>query len=103
MAKLVRDLISDIIRKNGKKPITHIADESEYWDKLRLKIREEINEFLEAKTDDEIKEELADVLEVINAICEFKKIDKKELEFFRVKKSQERGGFSKKVILEKVE
>ena len=103
MAKLVRDRIPEIIEKNGKKPVTHIADEIEYWDKLKLKLQEEVEEVLEDGTNDEVKEELADVLEVINAICEFKKVDKNELESLRIKKAKERGGFSNKIILEKVE
>ena len=103
MAKLVRDRIPEIIEKAGKKPVTHIADDHEYWDKLKLKLQEEVDEVLEDGTEDEVKEELADVLEVINAICEFKKVDKKELESLRAKKAEDRGGFSQKIILDKVE
>ena len=103
MAKLVRDRIPEIIEQAGKKPVTHIADDNEYWDKLKLKLQEEVEEVLEDGTDDEVKEELADVLEVITAICEFKNVDKKDLESLRVKKAEERGGFSNKIILDKVE
>jgi len=103
MAKLVRDRIPEIIEKSGRKPVTHVADDNEYWDKLKLKLQEEVDEVLEDGTDDEVKEELADVLEVINAICKFKKVDKEELELLRVKKVEERGGFEDKIILDGVE
>jgi len=103
MAKLVRDRIPEIIEKNGKKPVTHIANDNEYWDKLKLKLQEEVDEVLEDGTEDEVKEELADVLEVIKAICEFRKVNKKELESLREKKAKERGGFKDKIILDKVE
>jgi predicted house-cleaning noncanonical NTP pyrophosphatase (MazG superfamily) len=45
---------------------------------------------------------LADILEIIYAICDFKKISKKELEKLRKKKIKERGSFKKRIILEKV-
>ena len=102
MPKLVRDKIPEIIEKASKKPITHIADESEYWDKLKLKLQEEVDEVLEADSPEEVKEELADILEVINAICDFKNIDKKDLESLRIKKAEERGGFKDKIILDDV-
>ena len=97
--KLIRDKIPDIIRKEGKIPLTHVADEKEYWEKLKEKLKEETDEFLENSNE----EELADILDVINAICGFKKIDKENLELIREKKIKERGGFKNKIILDKVE
>ena len=48
-------------------------------------------------------EELADILEVINAIINFQGYDKARLEQVRQKKYQGRGGFEKRIILEWVE
>ncbi len=94
--KLVRDLIPEIIKQDNKIPITHIANNQEYWKKLKTKLQEEVDEYL----DSEDKKELADILEVINAICDFKKINKAKLESIRQQKTQKRGGFKKKIILE---
>ena len=94
--KLIRDKIPEIIKKDGKTPITHIADREEYWEKLRLKLKEETEEFLQKST----KEELPDILEVIYAICDFLDFDKKDLEALREKKAKERGSFNKRVILD---
>ena len=94
--KLVRDKIPEIIKKKGKIPITHTADDDEYWEKLKEKLNEEIDEFFR----DGNEEELADILEVIYGICEFKKIDKENLENLRKMKARKRGGFSKKIILD---
>ena len=43
---------------------------------------------------------MADILEVIEAICDFKGFDRKELETVREKKVRERGWFKKRIILE---
>ena len=94
--KLVRDKIPEIIKKKGEVPITHIASDDEYWKKLKEKLQEEINEFMK----DGNAEELADILEVVYAICDYKKIDKKELELLRKKKTKERGGFKERIILD---
>ena len=97
--KLVRDKIPDIITNTWKIPTIHIADRDEYWLKLKEKLQEEVAEFLE---DTNIEEELADVLEVIYAICECKNISKTQLETLRQKKKEERGGFQGRIILEEV-
>ena len=97
--KLVRDKIPEIIEEKGNKPVSHIADDNEYWESLKNKLKEEVDEFAADSTE----EELADILEVINAICEFKGIDKLKLEEIRKKKASERGAFKDKVILDRVE
>ncbi|MDA2936226.1 nucleoside triphosphate pyrophosphohydrolase [Patescibacteria group bacterium AH-259-L05] len=94
--KLVRDKIPEIIKNKGVAPITHIADDEEYWQKLKEKFQEEVDEFLK----DGNEEELADILEVIYAICDFKNFDKEKLELLRKKKAEGRGGFRNKVILD---
>ena len=94
--KLVRDKIPEIIKRKGVVLITHIADDNEYWQKLKEKLQEEVNEFLKENNE----EELADILEVIYAICDFKNFDKEKLELLRKKKVEERGGFKDKIILD---
>ena len=94
--KLVRDKIPEYIISKGGKPIFHIADDIEYWQKLKEKLQEEVKEFAEAES----IEEMADVLEIVDAILDFKKFDKKELEEVKNKKAEERGKFKNKVVLE---
>ncbi|AEK19744.1 nucleoside triphosphate pyrophosphohydrolase [Methanococcus maripaludis] len=97
--KLVRDKIPDIIFEEGKISLIHTADEEEFKIKLNEKLIEEATEFSENPS----IEELADIFEVINAICEFYGFDLKEIEEERIKKLNERGGFSERVILDIVE
>lgn len=94
--KLVRDKIPEYIKSKGGIPIIHTANDKEYWEKLKEKLQEEIKEFFENET---IKE-MADIQEVIDAICHHKKFTGKKIEAVRKKKAKERGAFKKKIILE---
>ena len=97
--KLVRDKIVEIIKNNGETPAYRTLSSKEYLEELHKKLFEEANEFIEQ--DD--KEELADVLEVLYAIAKVKKIDLDEVEKIRLEKRQKRGGFDKKLFLETVD
>lgn len=97
--KLVRDKIPEIIKESGHKPSTHTAVDAEYKVKLNEKLKEEVEEYLES----EKNEELADILEIIYAICQLKDLDKRELEEMRKRKAGERGRFDRRIILECVE
>ena len=94
--KLIRDKIPEIIKSKGAVPITHVASDEEYQQKLKAKLQEEVNEFLE----DSDEEELADILEVIYALCDLYKIDKEKLEQLRKDKAKKRGGFKNRIILD---
>ncbi len=93
--KLVRDSIPEIIAAQGEKPIIRVMDDKEYIISLEKKLDEEVAEYHESK---EI-EELADVLEVIYALCEAKGHSVDELMMVYEKKHIERGGFSKRILL----
>ena len=63
--KLIRDKIPEIIQADGKTCITRILSDEEYVDALEKKLNEEVAEY---QTDKNL-EELADILEVLQAIC----------------------------------
>jgi len=69
--KLVRDFYPEIIIKKWEIPIFHIADDDEYYKRLKDKIEEELEEVFNAKKN-EIAEELGDLKEVIISIAKFK-------------------------------
>lgn len=97
--KLVRDKIPEIIEADGKTCKTKILSDEEYIAALETKLNEEVAEYQADKN----LEEIADVLEVLQAICVARGYSLDELEAMRAKKSEERGGFSDKIFLEYVE
>lgn len=94
--KLVRDKIPEIIKNRSDTPITHIAGEEEYWQKLKEKLLEEVNEFIEAENE----EELADIYEVIEAIIESKNFSQENILQIQKDKAEKRGKFKKRIILD---
>lgn len=97
--KLVRDRIPEIIEVNDERPVTHVAEDAEYERRLRDKLLEEAAEFEESGD----PEELADVLEVIDAMLAVTDTTRADLEELREEKRETRGGFDERIVLECVE
>ena len=97
--KLVRDKIPEIIENDGRKAKVRILSDEEYIAELDKKLNEEVNEY---QTDKSL-EEMADVLEVLHAICKARGYKVEELEKKRSEKHADRGGFDKKLYLMHVE
>ena len=97
--KLVRDLIPDIIKKEGKPYQTRILSDTAYQQELIKKLQEEVTEF----TQEPNLEELADILEVLHALVESLGSDMTTVEDIRRQKVVERGGFEKRILLEWVD
>ena len=100
--KLVRDNIPEIILKDNCNPIIKILNDEDYKKELEKKLFEEYNEVLGTTTTKERIEELADMLEIIQAlaILENKTLD--DVNQVAKQKRLIRGGFEKKIFLEKV-
>ena len=97
--KLVRDKIPEIIEDDGKTCKTRILSDEEYIAALEAKLNEEVAEYQADKN----LEEMADVLEVLQAICIARGYSLNDLEEMKAKKANERGGFKKKMFLKYVE
>ena len=96
LPKLVRDKIPEIIEENTEEPKIREVEGLELERFLREKVLEEAEEFSE---DGEV-EELADLLEVIDAYIENEGLDTEELDRLREKKNEERGSFNEGFVLE---
>ncbi|MBI4979968.1 nucleoside triphosphate pyrophosphohydrolase [Candidatus Woesearchaeota archaeon] len=96
--KLVRDSIPEIITRDGKVAITYVANDEEYFTRLKQKLEEEVKEFQQSGS----AEELADVMEVVYALGDYLGVPKERLEDIRNKKCEERGGFKGRIVLVEV-
>ncbi len=97
--KLVRDRIPELIQRDGKKAITHIAETNEYISFLLAKLIEESTELQEAEDFDHQKEEIADVREVLAALLNALEISEEDIAGVQASKADERGGFTGRIIL----
>ena len=93
--KLVRDKIPEMIREQGETPVFRILEQEEYLKELDRKLDEEIREYQEDKS----LEELADVFEVMLAICKAGGYSEQELRDVYEKKHAKRGGFEERIYL----
>lgn len=91
--KLVRNKIPEILDTRGVAYEKRIASPEEYKQELIKKLTEETGEFAQAGD----PEELADVLEVVEALRALPEY--RDVEALRLKKLRERGGFDEKIIL----
>lgn len=93
--KLVRDRIPEIIKADGKTPVTRVLDDKEYLKELIRKLQEECDEF---KADQNVGE-LADLQEVILALADALGIPHAQLAEVYGEKARQRGAFKKKIFL----
>ena len=97
--KLVRDYIPEIIEEDGKWCLARtVHGIDEHMVMLKEKIVEEAQEFIE----NPCYEEAADMLEVVKAFCHLSGLEFECVESEAQRKQEERGGFYRGVILQKV-
>lgn len=101
--KLVRNNIPMTIEESGKEVKYHRMTKGEYQEQLRLKLIEEVNEFVIAPTKKEMVNEMADILTVLEAIQTEFKIDSFEVSMEKIFKDRVNGTFTQKYCLESVE
>lgn len=96
--KLIRDKIPEIIEQSGKKCIVEVMDNDTYIEYLDQKLNEELAEYHQDKS----IEELADLLEVMYAVVVARGYSVEELERKRLDKAEKRGAFEKRLLLKSV-
>ena len=93
--KLVRDNIPLICEKNGQMPETKILDDKHYKTALYTKLQEEVEEYLLEHN----IEELADIIEVIEALAENQGSSLDKIMEIKQHKQKENGAFRDKIFL----
>lgn len=96
--KLARDRIPEIIVSDGKTCVCETLADEDYLRLLDAKLTEELSEYQESCS----LEELADLLEVLRAVVKARGWTWEELERVRQDKAAKRGGFEKKILLKEV-
>ena len=96
--KLIRDKIPQIIESQGKTCVTEILSQEEYLQKLDEKLCEELAEYQQSKE----LEELADLLEVMEAVVLARGYTWEELLAVCDQKREARGGFQNRLCLKEV-
>lgn len=96
--QLVRDGSPALIEANWMSVKTHVANEKEMFLMLQKKLKEKMWDFFL----EESPEELADILEVMHAICKNKWFSMNTIENLRLQKRKEKGWFDKQIILDSV-
>lgn len=110
--KLVRDKMIDIYKHDVENKISASAysvrcmDKAETLEKLKDKLLEESQEVFDAYGQEDktyLKEEIADVIEVIDAILYHNDISLTEVLAIRDAKKEKKGGFEKGLFLESID
>ncbi|MEB3342505.1 nucleoside triphosphate pyrophosphohydrolase [Okeania sp.] len=96
--KLVRDHMPEIIRKSGIECETVTLSEREYQQALRQKIIEEAQEVATANNADLVIE-IADLLEVVDALLKSYGISRNQVRLEKDKKRASKGDFDNKTML----
>ncbi len=97
--KLIRDNIPEIIKKNGQKAEICVLSDDDYKTSLQEKLLEEVNEYFQ---DNNISE-IADILEVIEALCVLHGFSAEDVLNIKNEKAKINGKFEKKLFLVSVE
>lgn len=98
-AKLVRDKIPEIIRQQGEEPRVETLSSTELEQFVNQKISEEAKELSEAKTDADVLEEAADLIEILRKKLAIRSLSLEDVEVVRQQKLEKRGGFDEGYLL----
>lgn len=103
--KLVRDkTMEQACKEDPSSSFSYkYLNDNEIQPQLLNKLQEEVAEILEAETKDQLCSELADLLDVIDAIKKHNSISAEELTISRIKKSELLGKFDNKLFIEWME
>lgn len=110
--KIVRDKMIDIYKHDAENRIScsdykvRYCDTQETLSLLKSKLFEEVNELVEVYDEEDktrLKEEIADVVEVLDAMLYHNDLSFEEVLQLRTAKKEKRGGFERGLYLEYID
>ncbi|MFA5134835.1 MAG: nucleoside triphosphate pyrophosphohydrolase [Patescibacteria group bacterium] len=97
--KIIRDNIPNRIRSAGADYSVCVLPKKKFEKELIRKVEEEAGGMQRAQTRRELIDEMADVIDVLEAIRLLKKISKREVAAARTCNQTKKGGFKKRLFL----
>jgi predicted house-cleaning noncanonical NTP pyrophosphatase (MazG superfamily) len=101
--KLTQDFSPNLMSESGIKVHQRVLQDAEYAKRLNDKLFEEAQEVVDAVNTEELKEELADVLEVLMAMAKLKGIEFSQILKAGEEKRSKKGGFDQRRYVDFVE
>lgn len=101
--KLVRDKMVERSEATGSIVHWQKLNDTDFEQALRIKCMEEAEEIFSAGTKQDLLEELADMLEIMNAFCDIYEVTLQDVVAIQKEKYQERGGFKDHIFISTAE
>ena len=101
--KLIRDQVPSLLRAKGIVVHERVMKQEEFIQRLKDKLMEEGEEVRQAQNTEELLEELADVLEIIQTLSSAAGLTMDEIERKRIEKRQVKGGFEEKIFNHRID
>ncbi len=97
--KLIRDRVPELMDADGVRYRVDVLDDAAFRAALLEKLLEEAVEVRAAEGRSELVKELADVLEVVEALLEVAGVGRDEVRGVQEARRTERGGFQRRLVL----
>ncbi len=94
---LIRGKLPQIMRASGIHVCERVMEKDEYLKRLKDKLLEEAKEVIASGSEKEMREELADLLEVMLALLKVYEMEFKDIQQAAEQKRAEKGGFDDRI------
>ena len=95
--KLIRDKLPQIMRASGIQVFERAMEKDEYLKRLKDKLLEEAKEVIASGSEKEMREELADLLEVMLSLAKAYGMELADIQQAAAQKREDKGGFDNRI------
>lgn len=95
--KLIRDKLPQIMRASGIQVFERVMEKDEYLKRLKDKLLEEAKEVIASGSEKEMREELADLLEVMLSLAKAYGMEFADIQQSAEQKRADKGGFDNRI------